>query len=266
MDEIVIKTPEVVAPVGHDAAMIAKVDAMEAKLAPAAEVRPDWLPEKFKSAEEMAASYAALEAKLGAPKETPADPAVAPVVAPKTDLTVPDADPAAAAVVAKAGLDMAALNAEFATEGKLSEASLAALAKTGIDQATVDSYIAGRQALQDKFSSEAMAETPGGAEKYTDMVTWAKANMTEAEITAYNTAVTSGNLAQAKLAVAGLGARFSADVGSEPTLLGGAPGAGSGDVYESRAQLTAAMKDPKYAADPAYRAAVQAKLGRSDIF
>jgi hypothetical protein len=268
MESIVINTPATPAPAGHDAAMIAKVDAVAAKNAPAGEpVRPDWLPAKFKTVEEMASSYAALEAKLGAPKDTPpVTPAAAPAAAPKTDLTVPEADPAAAAAVSKAGLDMAALNAEFAAEGKLSEASMAALANSGIDQATVDSYIAGRQALQEKFSSEAMAETPGGAEKYPEMIAWAKANMTDAEIAAYNTAVSSGNLAQAKLAVAGLGARFAADVGSEPNLIGGAPGASAGDVFESTAQLTAAMKDPRYTSDPAYRNAVREKLGRSDIF
>ena len=35
--------------------------------------RPDWLPEKFNSPEDLAKSYTELEKKLSAPKETPAD-------------------------------------------------------------------------------------------------------------------------------------------------------------------------------------------------
>ena len=45
----------------HDKAMLAKVDETEAKLTE----RPDWLPEKFKDAAQMAEAYAALETKLG---------------------------------------------------------------------------------------------------------------------------------------------------------------------------------------------------------
>jgi hypothetical protein len=37
-----------------------------------------------------------------------------------------------------------------------------------------------------------------------------------------------------------------------------------GDVFRSNAELTTAMKDPRYATDPAYRNDV-AKLGRSNI-
>jgi hypothetical protein len=82
---------------------------------------------------------------------------------------------------------------------------------------------------------------------------------------AYNKAMESGSVDQAKLAVAGLGVKFSAAVGSEPNLEGGRVTSAPGDVYESMAQVTADMKDPKYTNDSAYRAKVQAKLGRSSV-
>ena len=98
------------------------------------------------------------------------------------------------------------------------------------------------------------------------MIEWAKANMTPAEIAAYNAAVSSGNADQAKLAALGLSAKFSKAVGSDPQRLLGGQKAGSDDVFESTAQVTEAMRDPRYAKDPAYRAKVQAKLSRSNIF
>lgn len=248
-------------PEGHDAAMIAKVDG--ASPAP----RPEWLPEKFASVEDLAKSYKELEAKQGGP----AAPAPAPVAAPAA---APVAAPAPAAqsleitpeaVVAGAGLDMAALNQEYATTGALSTESMAKLATAGFDKAAVDTYIAGRSALQSAFLADVKSVTPGGAEKFDEMLSWAKANLTPAEITAYNKATSTSDANVAKLAVAGLGARFAAAVGNEPTLSGGRGDASGADVFESIEQMRQAMRDPRYKADPAYRSKVVAKLGRSNI-
>lgn len=256
LNTVVINTPDPTAPEGHDAKMIALVDSKNVD-----PERPDWLPAKFKNAAEMAASYKELEAKLGAP----AAPAAAPAAPAAPAAAAPAAPAEAQAAVAKAGLDMAALNAEWQTGGTLSEASMAKLAAAGFDKATVDSYIAGQQALASNFESAVKAETPGGAEKYGEMVAWAKANLSQPEIDAYNTAVSSGNQAQARLAVAGLGVKFAASVGNEPDLTGGRPNGTAGDVFESIAQMKAAMGNPLYKEDPAYRAKVVAKLGRSNI-
>lgn len=279
MSVINVVNPAPGAPAGHDAAMVARADAAEAAALaaagggapaaapPAPAARPDGVPEKFWNAETgtvnteaLLKSYTELEAKASG---KPADPAPAPA---SNKLEVPAADAAADAAVASAGLDMAALRAEFAAEGKLSDASVAALAAKGIGQDAIDAYIAGQQALQAQYDADVMSATPGGAEKYTDMVTWAKANLSDAEINAYNKAVTSGDQAQAKLAVLGLGARFTASVGSEPNLIGGNTNTAPTDIFESTAQVVEAMKDPRYGKDPAYRAQVQAKLGRSQVF
>lgn len=255
LERVTLVTPDPVAPVGHDEAMIALVDAKAAENSD----RPDWLPAKFKTPEDMAASYAALEAKQGGaqPAETP----VVPSAAIPVDATPADAN----AVVVKAGLNMSELNTEFAASGTLSEASYTKLAAVGFDKAAVDQYVAGQQALQAAFQTEVMASTPGGADKYGEMVEWAKVNMTDAQISAYNTAVGSGNKDQAKLAVAGLGASFKAAVGSEPALQGGRVNGAVADVFESLAQMKVAMSDKRYKTDHAYRSAVQQKLGRSNI-
>lgn len=254
LERVTLITPDPLPPEGHDQKMIDLVDSKSA--AAVSSERPAWLPEKFKTVEDMAASYSALEAKLGSAAPV-AEPAVPPAaVAPAAE---------AEAVVAKAGLDMSALNTEFQTAGALSADSYAKLAAAGVEKPMVDAYIAGQQALATQFQSEVMAATPGGADKYGEMMEWAKVNLTPVQIEAYNTAVSSGNKDQAKLAVAGLGVSFKAAVGIEPKLSGGSTGASAADVFESIAQMKVAMASKEYKTDPAYRAKVQAKLGRSNI-
>jgi hypothetical protein len=260
VDSVVIKSTPQEAPEDHDQKMMDKVDAANAP--PPVEGpegtppvdRPEWLPEKFKSAEDMAKAYSELEAKLGAPKPAPdATPAPA-------DATAADVDKA----LAPAGLKLEEFNTEFAQTGALSDESYSKLEKAGYDRAIVDQFIEGQKARATQFDGSIKSEV-GGDDAYDSMVTWAKANLSPGEIDAYNTAVGSGKVDNAKLAALGLKAKYDKANGSDPQrLLGGQAGT-SADVFESMAQVTAAMKDTRYKEDPAYRAKVQDKLGRSNI-
>lgn len=262
VDSVVIQSTPAAAPEGHDAKMASLVDGAANTPKDLLEggdptSRPEWLPEKFQSVEDMAKAYAELEAKLGAkPQDNPQpDPANA-------DTNQPGQNPEQA--LNEKGLDLSTFTTEFNTKGELSAESYAKLAAAGFDKQIVDNYINGQKAVVAQYETAVVAEV-GGSEKYSEMVTWAKANMTDAEINAYNAAVSSGDVAQAKLAVLGLSAKFSKANGSEPRLVQGRPNSASGDVFESTAQLTEAMRDPRYAKDPAYRAKVQAKLARSNV-
>ena len=240
-----------------------KVDAANAPLPNEAaegtppEDRPEWLPEKFKTAEDMAKAYSELESKLGQKPaaETPA------TETPPVDVTAEEVEKA----LAPKGLNLQDFNAEFAQKGELSTDSYEKLAAAGYDKALVDQFIEGQKARGIQYDSEIKAEV-GGDERYTDMVTWAKASLTPAEIDAYNLAVGSGKPEQAKLAVLGLNAKFTKAVGNEPQRTVGGEKATSSEGFESTAQVTEAMKDPRYKTDPAYRAKVQAKLGASSVF
>ena len=259
VDTVVIQSTPPEAPADHDQKMVDKVDAAnsppptEWTEGTPPEERPQWLPEKFKSPEDMAKAYAELESKLGQkPAEAPKD---------EPQATPQDADKA----LADAGLNLQDFSAEFAKNGSLSDESYEKLQKAGFDRNLVDQYIEGQRALASQYETSIMQEV-GGSDKYTEMVTWAKANMSAAEIEAYNAAVSSGNKEQAKLAVLGLNAKYLQNVGSDPQRLIGGQGSGaSADVFESMAQVTAAMKDPQYKNDPAFRAKVQAKLARSNV-
>ena len=101
----------------------------------------------------------------------------------------------------------------------------------------------------------------GGAEAYSELVTWAKDGLKEVEINSFNDSVSSSNLKVSKLAVAGLLARYVVANGRPPYLTtGNAPPV---DVYATKEEITRAMKDPRYATDAVYRNAVIAKVQRS---
>ena len=68
-----------------------------------------------------------------------------------------------------------------------------------------------------------------------------------------------------RLAVAGLKAQFDEANGYEGRMLTGKAAKTSSDVFRSQPELVAAMSDPRYDMDPAYRQDVMEKLDRSDI-
>jgi hypothetical protein len=216
--------------------------------------KPEGLPEKFKSVEDLAKSYQELEKKLGdsQPKETE--------ISKETNSDLDIAEKA----VETAGLNMDTLASEYAEKGELAEKSYEALEKAGIPKDYVNQFIEGQKAIADQQATS-IKNMVGGADAYTEMSNWAAENMSEEEKTAYNTAVNSKDLETAKLAVVGLKAKFERANGNEPNLLEG-KGTVSGEKgYASWAEVTRAMSDERYSKDPAYQAMVQEKLANSDL-
>lgn len=215
--------------------------------------RPEWLPEKFKSPEDMAKAYGELEKQFtkSRQEETPVE---------ETEST-PTED--AKEAVESVGLNFDAMSEEYMENGQLSSDTYAELESRGIPKNIVDSYIQGQQSLADNMKGD-IFNTVGGEENYTQMTEWAADSMNQAEKDAFNLAVNSGDMAQAKLAVEALNARYKNMVGVEPNLVGGRPSE-SVDTYQSWAQVTTDMKNPAYSKDPAFRATVEKKLGRSKL-
>ena len=104
----------------------------------------------------------------------------------------------------------------------------------------------------------------GGADEYQKLTEWGSKNLTEQEIKGFDQVVYTGDPTVIKLAVAGLKAKYDNSNGYEGRMLTG-KSTSTADVYRSQAQLVAAMSDPRYDSDPAYRADVVAKLERSDL-
>ena len=227
--------------------------------------KPEGLPEKFNSVDELVKSYSELEKKLGEqsqPTKESVDPVSKTEVKqeeqPKSDLDI------ATKAVDSAGLNMETLSEEFAKEGKLADGSYKSLEKAGIPKEYVDRFIAGQQAIADQQSAT-VKNLVGGTEAYDSMSEWAGQNLTETEKQAYNTAVNSKDLEAVKLAVVGLKARYAQSTGSEPQLVEGKASPSGEQGFQSWAQVTQAMSDPRYAKDPAYQAEVKNKLANSKI-
>ena len=229
--------------------------------------KPEGLPEKFNSVEELVKSYSELEKKLGEqsqPKES-VDPVSKTEVKEETKEEQPKSDlDIATKAVDSAGLNMDSLAEEYAKDGKLADKSYQSLEKAGIPKEYVDRFIAGQQAIADQQSAS-VKNMVGGAESYDAMSEWASNNLSETEKQAYNTAVNSKDLEAVKLAVVGLKARYAQATGSEPKLVEGKASPSGEQGFESWAQVTQAMSDPRYAKDPAYQAEVKNKLANSKI-
>ena len=109
-----------------------------------------------------------------------------------------------------------------------------------------------------------ITQSVGGESEYKKVTEWAAANLNQSEISSFDKVVSTGDPNVIELAVAGLKAKYDNSNGYEGRMLTG-KNTSTSDVFRSQAQLVAAMADPRYDSDPAYRADVVAKLERSDL-
>ena len=219
---------------------------------PAAPERPEWLPEKFKSPEELSKAYEALEKKLGTPTPPPAKEGETPP--PAGVNPVPDA---------LSDAEFTSFQNEFAENQKLSEDTYKKLAAKGINKDIVDNYVEGQKAIATQDMQKVFAAAGGEAE-YMGVIEWASTSLDPADIAAYNEAVVSGVPATV-LAFKGLKAQYESVVGREPKLLAGRVSHGDTDSYQSRAEIVRDMSDPRYAADSAFRKQVERRLEKSTV-
>ena len=105
----------------------------------------------------------------------------------------------------------------------------------------------------------------GGEESYNQMVDWAQSNLDKSSIQAFDNLINTGDVETIKFAVSGLKAQFENSNGYEGRMLSGKAPKTSGDVFRSQAEVVAAMSDPRYDNDPAYRMDIVEKLDRSDL-
>ena len=211
--------------------------------------RPQWLPEKFESPEELAKAYANLEKEYHTKNREDE----------KTQVKLEASD-----VQTRVGDALSAASNEYAERGDLTEASYAALEKNGISRELVKTYVDGYKASQEANTNAIMNEV-GGKDNYAAMTEWASGSLTDSELATFNRVVESNDADTAKMAIKGLYARFISDGGSPVKLMQGQV-AGTGITpFNSNAQMVDAMKDPRYAKDPAYRAQVEKRIGISRI-
>lgn len=222
---------------------------------------------KFNSQEDLEKAYQELEKKLGSGEKTEDKPE-AESNEPEVETEVEPEAPTEEQVketVENAGLNFEELSAKFWDKGALDETDYEALEKSGIPKDYVKAFEAGQQAILELETAKVHA-IAGGEDGYKEMVQWAATALDAAEIAAYDKAVNSDDMNIVKAAVKGLKARADAERGFEPVRqVGGNTRGSRGDVYNSIAEMQEDMRNPKYQNDPAFRAGVEQKLGRSNI-
>jgi len=112
---------------------------------------------------------------------------------------------------------------------------------------------------------EQIQASVGGTEEYQNMIQWASQNLSEQEVGMYDTVMDRGDPLAMFFAVQALNARYQDAVGYDGELLTGQSPRNTSDAFRSQAELVAAMSDPRYDRDPAYRADVADKLERSNL-
>ena len=159
----------------------------------------------------------------------------------------------------------------YENNGQITEEMHNQLTSAGIAKEAVDAYLAGRARDMGMNSDvnqsdiDSIYKSVGGEQQYKNLMSWAADNLSQDSINSFDNLVNTGDRNSIQLAVNGLLAQYQNDAGYEGRMLQGKPARTNTDVYESQAQLVAAMSDPRYDNDPAYRQAVVAKLDRSDL-
>ena len=113
--------------------------------------------------------------------------------------------------------------------------------------------------------AQELMDMVGGDKAYKSMIEWAGDNFGKEEIAMYDKVMESGNPNAIFFAVQALQSRYNDSVGSDGQLLTGRGAQNTDDSFKSQAELVAAMSDPRYDRDPAYRADLMRRLENSDV-
>ena len=104
----------------------------------------------------------------------------------------------------------------------------------------------------------------GGEAEYNRLTSWAAENLAENKLDAFNSIVQNGDATAIQIAIAGLRSEYDNTEGYEGRMLTG-KAARTTDSFRSQAEVVAAMSDPRYERDEAYRQDVYNKLEHSNV-
>ncbi len=218
---------------------------------------------KYKSAEELEKAYVELQKKLGDNKE-------------ETEQTSAEEQPTDKPQLSDgASLITSATDEYYKNGNKLSDETLAKFSSLS-SQDLIKAYMEVQQLPEYKQQQAQPAEisesqvnqiknAAGGEAAYSNIINWAKSNLKAEQINAFDDVVNTGSVQAINLAVAGLKAQYDNANGVEGRMVTGKAPTNSGDVFRSQQELVAAMNDPRYDRDPAYRQDIIEKLDRSDL-
>ena len=225
--------------------------------------RPEWLPEKFSSAKELAQAYKSLEQKLSGSQEEVEQYQLTEQQAQDIQEIREQSTSQVYQLLDEKGLDFEIFQNELNESGELSSEAYEALEEVGIQREMVNTWIEGQNAKAEQNVNN-LFNLAGGSESYNQMIQWADNNLHPTEAEAFNKQIDNLD-ATAELAVSGLYARYLQSEGAMPSLMTGDTNVSIEPRYDSLAQITSAMSDPRYEKDPAYRAQVAGRLNNSSV-
>lgn len=221
---------------------------------------------KYKNTEDLEAAYLSLQKKLGQEEQDYEESDEGYEEEEGSDEEVSDEAPAVSLI-------NEASEEYYANDGQLSEETISRFSEMS-SQDLVNAYLeiqannpqAPQQAVEMSESQvNSVQNAAGGEANYNRVVEWAASNIPDAQIDAFDSVVDSGNPAAIGIAFQGLQRQYEESNGYEGRMLQGKPAGNSNDIFRSQAELVAAMGDPRYENDPAYRADLIEKLNQSDL-
>ncbi len=221
---------------------------------------------KYKNAQELEKAYMELQSKLGQKGEEP-----------EPETTSAEEKPEDKPQMSEGATLITDASKEYYDNGnKLSDETLAKFSSLS-SQDLIKAYMevqanpefqaqAGPPAEISPSDINQIKNSAGGDQAYANIINWAKSNLPQEQISAFDNILDTGSVQAIKLAVSGLKAEYDSANGVEGRMVTGktAP-ADSGDVFRSQQELVAAMNDARYDRDPAYRQDVIEKLDRSNL-
>mgnify|MGYP001285610971 CR=1 FL=1 len=228
---------------------------------------------KFKSVEDLAASYKELEGKLGSTQKDQTEESTEENVDQKeSDVNYQELyGDGVYEVLQEVGIDPQDISNRFMQEGGLSDDDYSKLQEGGFSRTLIDTYLEGLRSTGNVVEIatqqiEGIKESVGGEQNYEQMTTWAVNNLPANEVDAFNQLTETGSAPAIKLAVQGLYSQYNNAMGIEPDLVTGKAATSGPNPYRSTAEVVAAMSDKRYGKDVTYTQNVQNKLANSDVF
>ena len=218
---------------------------------------------KYQSAEELEEAYINLQKKLGSSDEDDDE----------VEDTYLDDDEYPEEVAEGVDLITTASEEYYENDGAISEETMERFKEMSSSD-LVEAYMAIRDRNPDVDGGVAtdltdaemnqVYNSAGGEAEYQRLTSWAAQNLSETKLDAFNDMIDRGNATAIQIAVSGLRAEYEAQEGYEGRMLTGKAAKGV-DAFRSQAEVVAAMSDPRYDRDEAYRQDVYDKLERSNV-
>ena len=218
---------------------------------------------KYENAEQLEQAYLELQKKLGSDDDDEAETSTL-----NKEAEYDESVSAGVELITNASQEY------FDNEGQLSSETMSKFTEMSSSE-LVEAYMAIRANNPDVEGAAPTADlsdaeinqvynAAGGEAEYDRLTDWATENLAENKLAAFNDIVDKGNAMSIQIAVAGLRSEYESQEGYEGRMLQG-KAARATDAFRSQAEVVAAMNDPRYDKDEAYRRDVYDKLERSNV-